>query len=560
MKRVVNILLPLATLLIACGGSGQFRRSEPVPDDRQDIPAPKFRERDVFATYFDKQITDQGEQVFDLSRQLRRLFGRPKQAFNVDAFDEVPNSSWFTNRNYRRQLSLEAIAQGPGQGRGPDSGTWDVVSAKVGGATAGFQIVDSKGDRYVLKFDPPGYPEMATGAEVVATNLIYAAGYNTPENQLAYFRPEQLRLDDDVAFTDLFGRQRFMTQSDLDAVLARVHRLPDGRIRTMASKFLSGKILGPFEYDGTRPDDPNDFIPHQHRRELRGLRYIAAWINHYDTKSANSMDVYVEEGGRRYVRHHMMDFGSTLGSQGNEPMPVKVGYENTKDPRQALIYAITLGLYVPPWQRHETEIRYPSVGRFSSNLFNPPHYKPITPNPAFENLTHRDGYWGAKIVMSFSDEQIEAAVASGQYTDPEAAAYLLRTLIERRDKIGRYWFAKMNPLDRFELHRATDGISELCFSDLAVDGGLEQAASTHYRYSVEYGDQKAVTAEETQSPCVPLPSLPASVSSNGASSPLARVTLQTRREMTTSWSKRVWVFVGVDEAGGFQLLGLQREE
>ena len=185
MKRVVSILLPLATLLIACGGSGQFRRPEPVPDDRQDIPAPKFRERDVFATYFDKQITDQGEQAFDLSRQLRRLFGRPKQAFNVDAFDEVPNSSWFTNRNYRRQLSLEAIAQGPGQGRGPDSGTWDVVSAKVGGATPGFQIVDSRGDRYVLKFDPPGYPEMATGAEVVATNLIYAAGYNTPENQLA---------------------------------------------------------------------------------------------------------------------------------------------------------------------------------------------------------------------------------------------------------------------------------------------------------------------------------------------------------------------------------------
>ena len=75
MKAVVSISLLLATLLIACGGSGQFRRTEPVPDDRKDILAPKFREKDVFAMYFDKQITDQGEQAFDLSRQFRRRHG-----------------------------------------------------------------------------------------------------------------------------------------------------------------------------------------------------------------------------------------------------------------------------------------------------------------------------------------------------------------------------------------------------------------------------------------------------------------------------------------------------
>ena len=57
----ISVVLLLATLLIACGGSGQFRRSEPIPSDQQDIPAPEFREKDVFAMYFDKQITDQGE-------------------------------------------------------------------------------------------------------------------------------------------------------------------------------------------------------------------------------------------------------------------------------------------------------------------------------------------------------------------------------------------------------------------------------------------------------------------------------------------------------------------
>ncbi|NIW47138.1 MAG: hypothetical protein GWN30_21030, partial [Gammaproteobacteria bacterium] len=59
---------------------------------------------------------------------------------------------------------------------------------------------------------------------------------------------------------------------------------------------------------GIRDDDLNDVIPHQHRRELRGLRVVAAWLNHFDTKANNTLDVYVEDG---YVRHYLIDFGST---------------------------------------------------------------------------------------------------------------------------------------------------------------------------------------------------------------------------------------------------------
>jgi len=47
-------------------------------------------------------------------------------------------------------------------------------------------------------------------------------------------------------------------------------------------------VVGPFSYRETRSDDPNDTIPHQDRRVLRGLGVFAAWLNHHDTRSINT--------------------------------------------------------------------------------------------------------------------------------------------------------------------------------------------------------------------------------------------------------------------------------
>ncbi len=49
---------------------------------------------------------------------------------------------------------------------------------------------------------------------------------------------------------------------------------------------------------GTRSDDPNDLVPHEHRRELRALRVFGAWTNLVDWKAGNTLDTLVEENGR----------------------------------------------------------------------------------------------------------------------------------------------------------------------------------------------------------------------------------------------------------------------
>ena len=105
-----------------------------------------------------------------------------------------------------------------------------------------------------------------------------------------------------------------MTLDDVQHWLKHQPRQADGTIRVLASRWVPGKVVGSFRFTGTRPDDPNDIYPHERRRELRGLRVFAAWLNHDDARSINSIDSYVEDDGRRYIRHYLQDFGSTLGS------------------------------------------------------------------------------------------------------------------------------------------------------------------------------------------------------------------------------------------------------
>ena len=103
--------------------------------------------------------------------------------------------------------------------------------------------------------------------------------------------------------------------------------LPDGSFRVTASLAIPGKDLGPFRYEGTRSDDPNDLIPHEDRRDLRGLFVFCAWLNHTDAKAANSFNALVQEDGVSFVRHYLIDFGSAFGSDGDAAKDARFGNE-----------------------------------------------------------------------------------------------------------------------------------------------------------------------------------------------------------------------------------------
>ena len=106
---------------------------------------------------------------------------------------------------------------------------------------------------------------------------------------------------------------------------------PGGVYRALASKVIPGEAAGGFRFFGTRPDDPNDIFPHEHRRELRGYRVISAWLNHDDSRALNTYDSFVEEGGRRFIKHYLLDFGSALGSASFGPNEPRGGNEYLVD-------------------------------------------------------------------------------------------------------------------------------------------------------------------------------------------------------------------------------------
>ena len=527
-----------------CGGGSRFVAPDAPPNDRRPVPSPQSREINLAADNVDKLGTMQVQRLFDLSRHARNIAGDPKPAMNIDAFDEVHNSSWFNNRNGQKPLTLKALAQGPNREDGPDtSGIWTIFRAKAQGVTPGFSIVDKTGESYVIKFDPAGYSELSTGAEVVSTKLFYAAGYNVPENYLVRFDPANLRLGDEVKLTDEHGKKRFMNEEDLEHILARIEKQPDGKIRAVASRYLPGKPMGSFYYSGLRKDDANDVIPHQHRRELRGLKLIAAWLNHYDTKANNTLDMYVPEG---YVRHYLIDFGSTLGSQGDEPMPPEIGREGVADPPQVLKTIGSLGAYIRPWER-KPEVRFPSIGNFTAEDFRPEKYKYILPNPAFLSATDGDDFWGAKIVMSFTDEQIRTAVAQGRYHDPAAAQYLVQILIERRNRVGRSVFSRLSPLDQLEV-RDSDGVPALCFTDLAVSSALESGEGVNYRYELFADGREAAEEDIGSQSCVNLEGL------NAHPATQWMLKIQKQQPGGDDWLKAVQVYIEKDDASGAWVL------
>lgn len=411
------------------------------------------------------------------------------EAVNVNALDEVPESSWFVDPRRDpedpsrppRALSAAEMERGPVNDVPPQP-PFRIVRELSGGSTAGFVVDDARGRRYALKLDPEDHAGLVTGSDVVATRLAWASGWRVPADELIELRRSDLVVTSGATMINDWGQRTPFDGGDVDAILWHTAHSQDGRYRAVASRWVDGHVLGAFSWIGHDRADKNDRYNHQDRRDLRGLGTFAAWVDNVDTIDLNTLDSYVGEPGRGHVEHYQLDLGGSFGVFSAAPKQYWMSDQSYFQFDRVFASLVGLGLVPHRWEGRKWQRRreglvvlYPELGGISDEHFSPRKWRPIVDTPPFVRQTDRDRYWGAKRVAAFSRDELQGAIAAAHYR-PTAAAYLFDVLWRRREAIARDAFSRTAPLDHFRV----DG-DRLCFTDWWVRAGLGGGEATDYR-------------------------------------------------------------------------------
>ena len=306
---------------------------------------------------------------------------------------------------------------------------------------------------------------------------------------VVYVPKRLLKLTPGLKFADNSGVERQFDQEALDKVLGGAQKRGD-QYRMLASRWLEGRTIGPFKYEETRPDDPNDVIPHEDRRDLRGARLMAAWLGHFDSREQNSMTTWMsvdkknKDSSPGYSVHWYIDLGDCFGSHWEwESLNRRINKSYYFDPGDVFIDLVTLGMYERSWDKTTVTKGAEMFAYFPNDPFNGEDWKGGYPNPAFSRMTELDGAWAARIITRFDDDLIAAAVKVGDYTEPFHNEILTKTLIKRRDAIRTRYFRNLSPVA--DVH--VDGKNRLCGRDLARAARTWQPGQFSYSGALHTG-------------------------------------------------------------------------
>ncbi len=474
--RRFNLIVALFALVLGLSFPVQ------AASESSSAPAQKRGEASLYQDMFDQSVYYEGTNLLRFDRIYRKLFRKKLRALDVNAFDEVPDSGFFQNRQGRKKLSGEELQWGVHETPGPDlSGPLTIFYAEAEANPPKFWVLDGKGEEYLLKFDPQDSLELATSAEVIANRFYHAMGYNVFQETLAVFPSEKLTVGNGAMIYDSTGFKKIFTPEKLQELVLFIPADNQGHLRAAVIKLPKTAGAGGWSFTGLRPKNPEDTIEHAKRRSIRALQVFGAWLNNDDTRtSAASTQM---DGDKKTARYYLTDFDSALGAGNQGPKPPMLSHEHMVDYGETAKAFLAFGFWEKPWQKRwreaDEKIHSSAVGYFDNRYFDPAKFKTQLPYYAFKDLTLADGFWAAKTILSFSDEDIRVIVKSGQYSDVNDEKYVADTLIERRLLIGRYWLDKANSLDEFDVRG-----NKLVFKDLAVQYGFVPDGKSSYRVDV----------------------------------------------------------------------------
>lgn len=512
-------LLLSAVVLVACSPAERpFPPRAPLlrDGDLASVRAPCHHEeaRVVCAPepYVSPHVWDEADSI--LFRPLSETLGlvRSSESIDVNSMDEVPDSSWFTNRVGVRPMSVEELRMGACDAAlvlDPASaadGTWVIDKGKTGGNTPGFRVTIPGKGRYLFKVDDAGQPEQSSAASVIGAAVYHAVGFDTTCEQVVYLKPSLLRLMPGLRYKwTSFGDEHDFDQAALDALLRGAPHRAD-TVRMLASAWLPGRPIGPFRYEGTRADDPNDVVPHEDRRELRASRVLAAWLGHTDTHEFNSLDRWIadregDDASPGHVVHSLIDWGDCLGNDWpQEEVTRRMGYSYIVDWGDMASDFATLGARVRPWEGGRVP-GHELFGYFDVAHFVPEQWKNEYPNPAFSRMTERDAAWMARILARFTPEMIRAVAEQGRFSDGRNTEYVAQVLQGRLDRVLERYLTRLSSIADVVI----EGADRLCGVDLADQRRLREPKSFRYSGHMDDGVALAVERDDRGRVCFTLP-------------------------------------------------------
>ncbi|MFO0662781.1 MAG: hypothetical protein U0174_02460 [Polyangiaceae bacterium] len=407
-----------------------------------------------------------------------------KPSLNVNALDEVPDSSWFSNRAGLGPDEVFRGACAPLTESIHAALRQKLFAVDVGLETNRPVFRLREPAEVVLRGDTSKANERATAASVIASRLFWAAGYNVPCEDIVYVPKDSLSVKDGLLYPDTrVSRMVPLTRERVTQVLASLPTR-DGAIRFQWSNPIPGYAIGPWRFEGFRRDDPNDVVPHENRREVRASRILASWLDYYEIRAKSTMASFIsvasaQEGASPgIVRHYFMDFAGAFGAPAEpDAAQRRIGHSYGFDLEHVGADFVTLGLLSRPWYDAKPS-PFPEVfGYYSADLFDPAQWKPQYANPAYSFMQDEDAAWMARVLVRLTPQLVRAAVRAGRLDNPAEEAYLASQLLRRRAMILRRYFALRSPLSNISIRGR-----RICAEDLARSSGAIAATgySAHF--------------------------------------------------------------------------------
>lgn len=458
MRRYTLFIIYCIVMLAGCASqSFRFRDAEPVMyfNDIHPIPSPESVQYQRFDYYANVKP--------ELPRLRRQFIRDSKRSMDVNSMDEVPASSWFIPRLGFQNISPEELVNGPVE-YGPPQPPMTIIRVRKREQNPRLFIRDRRNIFYLLKFDPPDFPGISTTTSFIVNRLFWGFGYHVPEDHSFDLKRKDLIAD----------RESQLNENDIDEILSRVAPPDNGFYRSVASRIIEGYPLGPTPEQGVRPDDPNDLFPHENRRVLRALRVFCTFTNMCDISPDNTLDMYVGEKDKGYIKHYLVDFDDAFGTHTARTRQLWAGYNHLFSFNDILKNLMTAGLVVEDWENLQPQ-PWKSVGTFESHIFNPAKWKETHPYQPVRQSQPQDDYWAAKKIGALTEKHIEKLVKTARYPELEAENYIIHTLKERRLKILRYFLTRVSPAEFFIFKN-----NQLIIKDIGRDLLIDEFQDSEY--------------------------------------------------------------------------------